>query len=626
MESQKIEIIVNSEEINAKLEQINRRQEEILQTQKQILENIQSQPNPAPEPIPSPAPEPTPEPIPSPAPEPTPPANSVNILELGIEPIDSQIGNLPFRGCLYGDKKKDSGDGFWIAYGAEPQIVKVENGIEKIEKAKSWIGKAEFNELNLADKNIFFPLGTYILLQGDGVNPFWYQKTKSIKGDAVLIGIKNYNAPGFNKIATKVEGLKLQNIILDYTPDITQHIISKNTIINLDDLQSYLNPITGLSLDANIDLDGVKINSKARIRAGVFIDHAKDVRIKNCLISAKYADNGIRISNASGFCEITNNTTGEGFNTGIQASSNREALSLGFNFQENEIIKVLEESLGFDSYANNLGLVPVIATSTIGAVGTDSVDLETLYFIDEITTGIAYGKKIVDASFVGIAKNYELVIQSGPRNYSTYKIEKFEVIEEGKTLRLFAENITQELNGAEVAICSGFKNCKIEGNTIKGFIPDTGQPAHGISLWGGGFYNLIKNNIVTGSKNGIQLASLGAFGVSEFFCHAIGNTVENNQFINCQSAIRITSEYSDRLGSKNRLISNRVLRGEILINNQIDFEMAGNDFEENTILIENVSGTFSGGRLIDTQVTIKNSPNLKIENVELIGNSKINYI
>jgi hypothetical protein len=644
MKKQSIEIIWDNEDLIAKLDTLSQKFDLSISIQNQILEQIKNSPvvvppievpvEPTPIPVPvDPIPEPTPvEPIPV-EPEPIPevppiteqPVDSVSIIDLGVEPIDSQIGNLPFRGVLYEDKKKESGDGYWLLYGSSPSILKVSNGLETTEVAKGWIGKEDFLNLDLSDKNVYFPKGTYLLLQGAGVNPFWYQKTKSIIGDATLIGVMNEDYQAFCRIATDVRGLKLINIITDFNPQFDRDVIFNDTTIELEDLQTSMNPITGLSTEADLVADNVTIKSKARIRAGFFIANAKNLSIKNSNISAKYADNGIRIARVVGSCEITGNTTGEGFNTGIQASSNRDGLSIGYNIENNHIINVLEESLGYDSYANNLYLVPVIVTSKISAVESNYVELDKLYFIDEIQAGVSYGKKEVDVSFVGDATRYLMVIQSGELNYRTFNIEKYEITPQGK-LRIYSSELNFKLLGAEVSICSGFKKCNLFNNRIDGFIPDTGQPAHGISLWGGGFYNTVTDNVVKGSKNGLQLASLGAFGVDEFFCHAIGNVIENNQFIDCQSAIKITSEYSNKLGSENKFTQNIVKSGDVIINNQLNFEMVDNYFENNTILIENVSGVFSGGKLVNSVVKIKNCPNLKVGYIEIVGNSKINYI
>ncbi|MDR7131852.1 hypothetical protein J2X69_004217 [Algoriphagus sp. 4150] len=582
-----------------------------------------------------PAPNPNPmdsEPGPKPHPEPDLiPGDFVNIKSLGVQPIDSQIEGLTYRGNYYAGQPIPEGDGFWICYDNGVQIIKVRHGVRTVETAISYIGTADFLKLDLSDTNLYIPRGTYIQLQGAGVNTLWYQKTKSISGEGTLIGIKNDQSQTFNKISTKVQGLRLINIIVDSESSRHADQILKRLTINLDPLEKSRNPITVDSLSASIIAEKVIIDTVAQLRSGFYIDHAKSVSIRNSEINASYADNGVRVSRVQGKCEVIGNKSGKGFNTAFQASANREALSVGFKFDLNMVDAVLEEGVGFDSYANSLALLPVITKFYISKIFKDNgltvVEIEKLYYIEEVQRGSVYRNKEVNTShFLSDPSNYLFVIESGEFCYMDFRVLKSETYNLGDSLRLFLDTDVVPLAGTEAALVTGFYKCSASNNWINGVVPRTNQPGHALSLWGGGFHTIISGNTVNGGRSGLNMASLGAFGVEapDYFCHAIGNRVEKNKFYNTQTAFRITSEYSrTKKGYANQFVGNEAYGGEFLINNQLEFLMRENTLVETTGTIENVSGVFEGGKLIDTIVTVKNCPNLRIGDIDLVGKSDI---
>ena len=562
--------------------------------------------------------------------KPTPiPEDAISIHEYGVEPIDSQIEGLTFQGCCYPGHSTPMGDGYWIEQNNGVRIIKIKNGVKTSELARSYIGTPEFNNLDLSNVNLYIPKGTYIHLQGAGMNALWYQKTKSISGEGTLIGIKNDNNPSFNKISTKVQGITLKNIIVECTPDRHADQILHGLTINLNSLEKSRNPITVDSLKATIEADGVVIETEAQLRSGFYIDHAKKVSIKNSSIVASYADNGIRVSRVLETCELIGNTSGKGFNTALQASANREALSIGFKFHGNTVNEVLEEGAGFDSYANSLNLLPVITKFYISkAYRGDSgtvIEIDTLYFIEELIAGKKYGNKTVNAAFVGDAKNFLLVIDG---EYKDFRVISSEPYNNGNSLKIVIESDYIPSVGSEASLVTGFYKCSISENTVNGVVPKTNQPGHALSLWGGGFHNIIARNVVRGGRSGLNMASLGAFGVEnpDYFCHAIGNIIEENKIYDTISAIRITSEYSKRFGYGNKLLKNEVSGGEIYINNQRDFTMRGNKLSSNTVMIENVSGILEGGVLTDTLIEIKNCPDLVVGSIDLVGKSEIRRV
>ena len=554
------------------------------------------------------------------------PEGKTSIQKFGVDPIDSQLEGLPFRGGYFPGRTVPNGDGYWLGYEDGVKIIKIRGGIQTAESAKSYIGNPEFNKLDLSKVNLYIPKGTYILLQGEGMNALWYQKVKSISGKGTLIGIKNDNSASFNRINTKVEGITLKNIIIDSEPNRDADHILKGLSIHLSPLEKSRNPITVDSLNATIEADGVVIETEAQLRSGFFIDHAKKVSIKNSSIKASYADNGIRVSRVLGTCELIGNTSGQGFNTAFQASANREALSIGFKFDRNTVTDVLEEGAGFDSYANSLNLMPVITKFYITkAYKGDSgivIEIDTLYFIEEVVPGIQYKNKKVTANFVGDARNYLLVLDN---EYKDFRVISSEPYNNGNSLKVTIDSDYLPAVGSEASLVTGFYKCSISGNWINGVVPKTNQPGHALSLWGGGFHNVISGNTVNGGRSGLNMASLGAFGLEspDYFCHAIGNLVEKNKIHNTQTAFRITSEYSFRKGYANQFVQNEVYGGEFLVNNQLGFIMRDNSLSGTTGLIENVSGILEGGQLIDSVITIKNCPDLKIGDLDLIGNSEI---
>tara|TARA_R110002020_G_scaffold475112_1_gene708651 strand:+ start:35755 stop:37557 length:1803 start_codon:yes stop_codon:yes gene_type:complete len=549
------------------------------------------------------------------------PDGSRDITEFGVSSINSQLEGLMFRGNWYPGMPKPAEDGYWIGYTEYPVIIKVKGGVKTVEKAKSWIGTPEWNALDLSAVNLYIPSGIYLLLQGPGMNPLWYQKTKSISGSGTLIAVNSDRAQRYNNISSLgISGVKLVNIRTDNTPAISQNQFYNGAGVALiDQLEKSRNAITCESIDASITAYDAAIDANAVLRAGFYIDRAKSVDINGGYVKALSADNGIRIGRVLTSCKVKGFTTGKNFNTGIQASSNREAVSEGFDFSNNLIEGVLEEGLGFDSYANNLYQIPVIGVAEVVSSSGKSVTLGQLYFIEEVVVGKQYRKKEVSPGFIGTATNYKLVVQD---EYRVADIISYSV--EGNSLTLNLSDSVQV--GRKVSIVSGFYKCKLHDNEIKGVKPASGQPGHGLSLWGGGFFNTVKNNRVTGSRNGLQLASIGGFGLDEFFCHSIGNIVEGNFFIGCDTAFLITSENSHRLSSDQSFISNTCEEGGFLIKNQRNLTLAGNVFKGNTGLIENVSGVFEGGQLIDTVITVKNSPNLSIGQIDLIGNSDIKRV
>ncbi|UZD22573.1 hypothetical protein PBT90_03960 [Algoriphagus halophytocola] len=553
----------------------------------------------------------------------------VNIQKYGIQPIDSQLEGLEFKGCFNPETKRLTEDGYWVGYDTEVFIIKIKNGVQTKEPVMSVIGSEEFNKLDLSEIDLYIPKGTYILLQGHGMNALWYQKAKSISGEGTLIGINSHNNSIFNKINTKVEGLTLKNIIIDSSPNKDENQLLKNLTIHLNPLERSRNPITVDSLNSTIVAEDVTIDTEADLRAGFYIDHAKKVSIKNSIIKANYADNGIRVSRVLETCELIGNTSGKGFNTAFQASANREALSIGYKFDRNTVNEVLEEGAGFDSYANSMNLIPVISKFYISSASKVNdgvlVEIDSLYFINEIIPGKKYQNKKVDADFVGDPRNYLLVLDN---EYKDFKIISSEPFNDGNSLKILIEGDYIPSKGTEGSLVTGFYKCSISENWINGVVPKTNQPGHALSLWGGGFYNVIKGNTVNGGRSGLNMASLGAFGVEspDYFCHAIGNIIEKNKIHKTQNAFRITSEYSRRKGYANQFIDNEIYEGEFLINNQLEFQMRGNILSGTIGLIENVEGTMEGGQLIDSIITIKNSPNLKIGDIDLIGSSKINRV
>ncbi|GMQ24565.1 hypothetical protein Aoki45_12470 [Algoriphagus sp. oki45] len=581
-----------------------------------------------------------PEPKPEPAPDPTPilaaslvtstfqkPKDFTNIQDLGVSPIDSQVVGLSFRGCFYPGQAEPSGDGYWVTYDQSVKIIKIKNGVKSVEPAISYIGQPDFLTKDLSKTNLFIPEGTFILYQANGVNPLWYQQFAMLFGSGTLIGIKNDSKPGFNNIVSKVYGIKLINILIDNVPSFSRDQIFEQVSFQFAPLEKSRNPITLDHLDASLEVKDLQIQSDANLRAGIFIEKAKKVEVDGAKIEAAYADNGIRISQVLDHCVIKNVTTGKGFNTGIQASSNRRSISRGLELIDNQIIDVIEEALGYDSYANNLGLVPVISRSYVTKAHKQGqgylVELDSLWFIEQQAGG-GFGEKRVDAAFVGDPTKLLLVVESGPFEYFYSEIDEFEVFNSGQSLKLFLNNKELDLSsGTEIALVSGFYRCKISGSRIKGRENNQGKPGHGLSLWGGGFDNLISDNVVTGGNSGLNLVGLGAFGVNGYFCHSIGNKIINNEFNGCEIAFHIKTEYSHKYGFGQVFSDNKTLGGTFLINKQRNFTMKGNVLKGNRGLIEDVSGVFEGGRLVDTVIEIKNCPNLKIGQIEMVGNSKI---
>ena len=553
-------------------------------------------------------------PIVTPPPSTEKPEGYKSISEFGIESIDKYVEGLKYRGVYFQSETNTNQDGYWTFFEGVPKILRIRNGVENIIEV-DYIGKPDFLSQNLADTKIWID-GTYIQLQGNALNTFWYQKTKHIAG-GVLIGLNNEGVKRFNRITPNLSDVILHNIIIDNVARTQLNQELTDVDIELNDLQNMLNPITGTDINSSIVLKAVDINSMANIRAGVFIDHAKNVDIVGCSIKAKYADNGIRISEVDEVCIIEDVSTGEGFNTGIQASANRKSLSIGYKFNGNTIINVLEEGLGFDSYANNLGLIPVIAKSKVISSLENKVKLGDLIFAEKVD-GV-YKHKKVSPSDITSPKNCVLINEA---NYKVIEIIDYRI--EGDS---FVLDLTDSIDvGIEVALVTGFYNCEISNNTIFGKIPESStQPAHAISMWGGGYYNKISNNVINGGRSGLSFSSLGGFGLTspDFFCHAIGNVIDSNRFNNLQYPFRLTSEYSTKKGFGNKFINNFVDGGEFLINNQIDFEATGNEFKQNKGLIESVSGKFEGNTLIDTIIEIKNCPDLIVGQNTLIGSSKI---
>ncbi|GMQ31621.1 hypothetical protein [Algoriphagus confluentis] len=555
------------------------------------------------------------------------PKEFTNILDLGVAPIDSQIEGLRYRGCYYPGQAEPKGDGYWITFDQSVKIIKVKHGIKSVEPAKSYIGQPDFLTKDLSKTNLFIPDGTYLLYQANGVNPLWYQQFAMLFGSGTLIGIKNDSTPGFNKIVSKVHGIKLINILIDNVPSSSRDQIFEQVSFHLGALEKSRNPITLDHLDASLEVKDLQIHSDANLRAGIFIEKAKNVEINGAHIEAAYADNGVRISQVLEKCIIQGVTTGKGFNTGIQASSNRKSISKGLQLIDNQIIDVIEEGLGYDSYANNLGLLPVICKSYVSKAqkhGNEyQVELDSLWFIEQQAGG-GYGEKRVQADFVGDPTRFLLVVESGPFEYFYSEISSFETFNSGQSLKLGLKSKKLDLApGTEVALVSGFYQCTISGSKIKGLPNNQGKPGHGLSLWGGGFDNLISDNVVTGGNSGLNLVGLGAFGVNGYFCHSIGNKVINNEFNGCEIAFHIKTEYSHKYGFEQVFSDNKTSGGTFLINKQRNFTMKGNVLKENRGLIEDVSGVFEGGRLVDTVIEIKNCPNLKIGQIEMVGNSKI---
>ena len=226
---------------------------------------------------------------------------------------------------------------------------------------------------------------------------------------------------------------------------------------------------------------------------------------------------------------------------------------------------------------------------------------------------------------MGDAKNFLFVIDS---EYKDFRVISSEPYNNGNSLKIVIEGDYIPSVGSEASLVTGFYKCSISENTVNGVVPKTNQPGHALSLWGGGFHNIIARNVVRGGRSGLNMASLGAFGVEnpDYFCHAIGNIIEENKIYDTISAIRITSEYSKRLGYGNKLLKNEVSGGEIYINNQRDFTMRGNYLSGNTVMIENVSGILEGGVLTDTIIDIKNCPDLVLGSIDLVGKSEIRRV
>ncbi|PRY90634.1 hypothetical protein [Mongoliibacter ruber] len=605
-----------------------------LKTLKELVDNIethskQPEPNPAVIPVPISQSVPVqashsnPEPNPHSSLQPTSEglAGTIDITSLGARSIDSQVHGYTFKDTYHSRIVIENSNEkvYYILYPTEkgdvtynniltngqpttfsiqsisPHILKNNNGSFVLENAIGFISADDLNKYNLCGCEVLVPNGTFIHLQGHGLNTLFFdQQPLKIKGsgNSVLIGVST-NPDIIASIDSKLENLTLHNIIPSTgSRHLDRDFYLKNVELNFKTITTSSTYLINVNHSkSNIYCHGVKINADS-VYCGIWVGTANNVEIQYCDMNIESSSHPIRVNDFIGACDVSKNKVKNG-TTGIQVATQRRKLLRNVKIRDNEVKNCTEESISIDAFGNNLGLFPVIARTKIENVRDwmkgdfvvgRIIDLQQLIFVQQKDNGGGFEHRTINADQIDDPKNFLFLIESGALELTTSLIERSEVINfEGRTTyRLFLKaslDKSKLSKGTEVALFTGAYNCDISGNIVYGAIPASGQPGHGISLWGASFYCNVENNTVDGCKHGMHLAGFGSFGVTnpEFFNYAIGNNIYKNNFNNCERPFDIRNFYGSRFGFANRFNYNNCMGGKFEINTQKMFQFTGNN-------------------------------------------------
>jgi hypothetical protein len=435
------------------------------------------------------------------------------------------------------------------------------------------------NAAALVGKGLYFPIGTYLYLNGvTALNRIELlgetRNTTTVKGTyptsqtfLQLAGAKNITISGLNIAAPVYTANELPTRVFDnvtfYMPNTTSSAI---LYYFYDGIPEY-NGTTVVNnclfdIPANFVALGVFSPTYVSITNNTFSARCVSTHVIR-IYSSIYSVGGV----------ISNNKILGGGTTGIFFGSQREAPVAGYVIDNNEIHNITEEGIAFDSFGNNPPLIPVICNGQLSTLSNDAngrlvVSMTNMLYHDNTTPA-----QPSPVSLRSDWTKFYFVFSQGTGIDGTIA-EIYSYDSGANTITLNIYTLAASITATGFAgVHTGFFNNTITNNRIFGAVPANKNTAVGISVYLNVFNTRVENNIISGFNRAIIV--YGGFMVSTYHCLAYYNTVQNNTVVssNAINAVNGASiEFASIFGGinqiGNKLIGNNVVNGGINLENQ----------------------------------------------------------
>lgn len=311
----------------------------------------------------------------------------------------------------------------------------------------------------------------------------------------------------------------------------------------------------------------------------IYVDLGDNIEITGCEFNIPQIGSVIRVNNFKTSCLIRGNKVYYG-TTGIFFGSQRTRPISNAIVENNIVMYQNEESIAFDGFGNNIGLIPVIGNGNIESVRNDEegrlVIVPKLY---KATSSLDGTPVYINISDINNWTDYYFTFNRNTNIDGTIcKIYSYNAEEGSLTLDIYQDastiNTTSKTpdlgnylsDDSVVGVQSGFFDCVVRNNIIKS---DRQDYCTALSIFLNCFNFLVENNKVYLMNNGISLSGGRSLTIHEVL--SWGNKVINNTFMNCNE-ININSLYG-QLPQYNNVFQGNILKNvkKIIANAQKNF-------------------------------------------------------